>query len=115
MLKPRTGLFNKELNSLKRMESTDCVIKVVLCKLADAKDNMDSLVDSFRQGIFDPFASIRPSVDQLLAAVNKHMEENLVRDAVVLQQSVHNSLCRSAVLSKSHLSMPPRLRIEILA
>lgn len=48
MLESCIGLLKDELDSLKRKESNRCNMKIVSCKVADVKGEVNNLVDGLR-------------------------------------------------------------------
>lgn len=71
MLEDRIGVWKYELDSLKWKKSTSCDMKLVSRKVADAKDDMDSLVDGLRLDTSNSYARIQHSVDKSFVEESK--------------------------------------------
>lgn len=70
-------------------------MKVVGCKVTDAKGKVNNIADGFRQDTFDSYVSIRVSFDQTLLAVGSFLRELVNREVQGLQRSVHVALCNA--------------------
>lgn len=53
MLVSHIGLLKDELKAPKQKESTECDVEIVVCKVADANGEENSLADGMRQDTFN--------------------------------------------------------------
>lgn len=96
ILEAFTCFLKEELDSLKRRESAVCNAEVVSRKVANAKSNMNHLIDGLRQGTFKLYAFIQYCIDQSLVAVSERRIVMSDRKAMMLQQGVHDDFCNAA-------------------
>lgn len=92
MLEAGTTLLKDKLDVLKQKETTECNIEVVHRKLADAKDEANSLVDGLRRGTSRSIVKILHNVDQMSIAVSSRLRGLIDREAQEFQQSHHAAL-----------------------
>lgn len=65
-LKARIGPSKDKSDSLKQKKSADCDMKIVSCKVADAKSDRNNLVYILCQETLESYTSIRHNFDLLL-------------------------------------------------
>lgn len=109
IVKSRISLLENELDFLKRKKPAACNKEVLGRMIADAKGEVNSLIDGLRRDTFNPYASIRHSVNQTLLAVGSRLGELTNRETQKLQRSVRLALCEAAGGFKSRLSVNLKL------
>lgn len=96
MLESRISLLEEALDFLKRNESTGRDMEIVNRKLADAKNEVNNLVDGSHRDTFDSYTSIRHNVNQTLLSVGSRLRDLIDREGQELQWSVHATLRNAA-------------------
>lgn len=76
------------MDLLNGIESTGCDMKVVWCKIAAPKNDMNCSVEGLRYETSDLYISIRYNVNHSLVEVMKNMKEIFDREEMSLRQGV---------------------------
>lgn len=107
-----------ELDFLKRRKSTNCDLKVMTIKKADAEGDITDMVTGFyrKTGVF--YDSIRSGVDGAIVKISRRLKEPFDREARSLQQCVCDAVCDAAegtrgLFANLPVAIDKRLRIII--
>lgn len=75
------------MDLIKRLESTDCDMEVLFCKVTDAKNAMNSLVQGLHRATTESYVSAHRNADQLLVDESKRLKMLSNCKAIDLQWS----------------------------